>query len=119
MFGVQLATPAIRVHYNRSLKQDGFKMQHAGTAIKKIFADIVRREGDDGALMAWPVACGGRIAERTTALSFADGVLTVAVPDEAWRHQLQSFIPQYLAALNQMVAEPVGKIEFRVVQRQR
>ncbi len=94
-------------------------MQHARTTLKKIFSDVVRREGDDGPVLAWPLACGGKIAARTTALSFADGVLTVAVPDEAWRHQLQSFIPQYLAALNQMVAEPVGKIEFRIVHRQR
>jgi len=94
-------------------------MQHARTTLKKIFSDAVRREGNDGPVLAWPLACGGKIAERTTALSFADGVLTVAVPDEAWRHQLQSFIPQYLAALNQMVAEPVGKIEFRIVQRGR
>lgn len=94
-------------------------MQHARATLKKIFSDVVRREGDDGAVMAWPLACGGKLAERTTALSFADGVLTVAVPDEAWRYQLQSFVPQYLAALNQMVAEPVGKIEFRIVQRQR
>jgi Dna[CI] antecedent, DciA len=45
-------------------------------------------------------------------------VLTVAVPDDAWRRQLQSFIPQYLAALNQMVSEPVSKIDFRT-QRER
>ncbi|HUK73841.1 MAG TPA: DUF721 domain-containing protein [Candidatus Bathyarchaeia archaeon] len=94
-------------------------MQHARTTLKKILSDVVRREGNDGPLLAWPVACGARIAARTTAESFADGVLAVAVPDDAWRHQLQSLIPQYLAALNQMVAEPVGKIEFRVARRQR
>jgi predicted nucleic acid-binding Zn ribbon protein len=92
-------------------------MQHARTTLKKIFSDMVRREGD-GPLLAWPLACGGKIADRTTALSFADGVLTVAVPDDAWRQQLQSFVPQYLAALNQMVAEPVRSIEFHIVQHE-
>jgi predicted nucleic acid-binding Zn ribbon protein len=101
------------------LKQDGLKMQHARTAIKKILADIVRHEDDGGAMMAWPVVCGAKTAERTAAVSFASGVLTVAVPDEAWRRQLQSFVPQYLAALNQMVAEPVINIEFRAVPRGR
>ncbi len=94
-------------------------MQHARATLRKIFGDIVRREGDGGPVMAWPIVCGARTAERTTAVSFAHGVLTVAVPDEAWRQQLQSFIPQYLAALNQMVTEPVSKIEFRTVQRER
>ena len=93
-------------------------MQHARTTLKKIFADAVRREGDNAAVLAWPLACGGKISARTTALAFADGVLTVSVPDEAWRRQLESFIPQYLAALNQMVAEPVNGIEFCVAQRQ-
>ena len=94
-------------------------MQHARATLKKIYGDVVRREGSGGPVVAWPLACGGKIATRTTALGFADGVLTVAVPDESWRQQLQSFIPQYVAALNQMVSEPVSKIEFRTVQRER
>ena len=94
-------------------------MQHARGTLKKIFRDIVQREGSDAALMAWPLACGPRTAARTTALSFAAGVLTVAVPDEGWRQQLQSFVPQYLAALNQVSAEPVKSIEFEVARHGR
>ena len=88
-------------------------MQHTRATLRKICRDLVRREGDAGPVMAWPIVCGAKTAERTTALSFASGVLTVAVPDDAWRRQLQSFLPQYLAALNQLVAEPVSNIEFR------
>jgi len=94
-------------------------MQHARATLNKIFADVVRREGSGGALLAWPVVCGTRIAERTTALDFAEGVLTVAVPDDAWRRELERFIPQYLAVLNHMVAEPVSKIEFHTANRER
>jgi predicted nucleic acid-binding Zn ribbon protein len=94
-------------------------MQHARTTLRRIFGEIVRREGAEGPLMAWPLACGAKIAERTTALGFVNGVLTVSVPDEAWRRQLQSFVPQYLAALNQLVAEPVNEIQFRSAHRQR
>ena len=90
-------------------------MQHARATLNKIYSNIIR---DEGPLTAWPLACGSRIAARTSALSFTDGVLTVSVPDEPWRQQLQSFIPQYLAALNQVVAQPVRKIEFRIVQRE-
>jgi hypothetical protein len=89
-------------------------MQHARGALKKIFREIVRREGSDAAIMAWPLACGPRTAARTSAVSFADGVLTVAVPDEGWSRQLQNFVPQYLAALNQLSAEPVRSIDFQV-----
>jgi predicted nucleic acid-binding Zn ribbon protein len=94
-------------------------MQPARATLRKIAGEVVRHEGADGPLLAWPLACGGKIAERTSPLSFAGGVLTVAVPDEAWRRQLQSFVPQYLAALNQMLAEPVSSIDFRVAQRKR
>jgi predicted nucleic acid-binding Zn ribbon protein len=94
-------------------------MQSARGTLNTIFRDIVRREGADGPLMAWPVVCGAKIAERTKAVSLDSGVLTVVVPDDTWRHQLQSLVPQYLAALNQFVAEPVGRIEFRTVQPDR
>jgi len=94
-------------------------MQQARSTLRKIVADMVRREGADGPVMAWPLACGAKIAERTSALGFANGVLIVSVPDEAWRRQLRGFVPQYLAALNQIVAEPVNEIQFRAVHRQR
>jgi hypothetical protein len=87
-------------------------MQPAGPTLKKIFGEALRREGQDAPLLAWPLACGSRTAERTSAVSFADGVLTVSVPDETWRRQLLNFSPQYLTALNQLSPEPVKKIEF-------
>jgi hypothetical protein len=87
-------------------------MQHARLTLRKIFTATLAREGKDAPLMAWPLACGGKTAERTSAIAFADGVLTVAVPDKAWRQQLQSFSRQYLASLNQLSAEPVNSIEF-------
>ena len=90
-------------------------MQHARATLNKIYSNIVRNEGP---ITAWPLACGSRIAARTTALDFTDGVLTVSVPDDSWRQQLQTFTPQYIAALNHVVAEPVRRIEFRIASRQ-
>ena len=93
-------------------------MQHAASTLRKIFRDNVSREGTDAPLLAWPLACGTKIAERATAISFADGTLTVAVPDETWRRQLQSFVSQYLAAMNGVTSQKVNRIEFVVTRTQ-
>jgi predicted nucleic acid-binding Zn ribbon protein len=88
-------------------------MQAARATLRKIFAETLRREGGGSApVMAWPLACGSKVAEKTTALSYHDGVLTVEVPDVAWRYQLQSLTHQYLAAFNQITAQKVERIIF-------
>jgi predicted nucleic acid-binding Zn ribbon protein len=92
-------------------------MKHAGTTLRKIFSDTIRHQPEEAALLAWPLACGTKTAERTKAVAFANGVLTVSVPDETWRYQLQSLSPQYLAALNQITARPVSKIIFVPVNK--
>jgi predicted nucleic acid-binding Zn ribbon protein len=90
-------------------------MQHAGSTLKKIFADTLRRDaGEDAPLLAWPLACGAKIAEKTAAIGYADGVLMVEVPDAAWQHQLQGLHQQYLAALKPISAQPVIAIKFVV-----
>jgi len=87
-------------------------MKHARATLRKIFRETVSREPEKAAMLAWPLACGAKTAERTDAVGFADGVLTVSVPDETWRSQLQSLGPQYLAALNELTPQPVSRIEF-------
>jgi len=87
-------------------------MQHAGSTLKNIFRQTLKPEGAGAPLLAWPLACGAKVAERTRAVSFADGVLTVVVPDRGWIAQLESFQAQYLAALNQVSAERVNRITF-------
>jgi len=91
-------------------------MQKADSTLKKIFADALRSEGDNGPLLAWPVACGSRVARRTTAIDYRDGVLTVAAPDRLWRSQLQDMERLYLAALSQLSAFPVKAIKFVIDQ---
>jgi len=87
-------------------------MKHAGTTLRKIFRDAIGHEPGKAPLLAWPLACGAKTAERTHAIAFSEGVLTIVVPDETWRYQLQSLSPQYLAALNRITPQPVGKIDF-------
>ncbi len=90
-------------------------MQHVRSTVRKIFADVLRREGAGAPLLAWPLACGTRTAARTTALTFADGVLTVGVPDKVWKQQLQTLSAEYLVALNQLGSERVSSIEFVIL----
>ncbi len=92
-------------------------MRHAGTTLRKIFSDTIRNEPEKAPLLAWPLACGAKTAERTDAVAFAAGVLTIQVPDDAWRYQLQSLSPRYLAALNQFTPQPVNKINFVPVNK--
>jgi hypothetical protein len=93
-------------------------MQPAGPTLKKIFAETLRREaGDDAPLLAWPVACGAKVAAKATAISYADGVLTVEVLDATWQHQLQELHHQYLAALKPVTSQPVNAIKFVVKGR--
>ncbi len=90
-------------------------MRHAGSTLKKIFADALHRDGgNDAPLLAWPLVCGSKVAAMTSALGYADGVLTVEVPDRTWQQQLYTFNAQYLAALKQMSAQPVNAIKFVV-----
>jgi hypothetical protein len=65
-------------------------------------------------LLAWPVACGSAVAERTRAVAFAEGVLRVEVADPGWRRELSSLAPRYLAAINRYSGVQVRRIEFVV-----
>jgi predicted nucleic acid-binding Zn ribbon protein len=98
-----------------ALQLDTDLMRHAGSTLKKIFADALHRDGgDDAPVLAWPLVCGSKVAGMTSALGYADGVLTVEVPDTTWQQQLYIFNAQYLAALKQMSAQPVNAIKFVV-----
>ena len=93
-------------------------MQPAGPTLKKIFAETLRREaGDDAPLLAWPLACGAKVAAKATAVGYADGVLTVEVLDMTWQHQLQGLHHQYLAVLKPVTSQPVNAIKFVVKGR--
>jgi len=68
----------------------------------------------ESALLAWPIACGSAVADRTRALSFSDGILRVEVADAGWRRELASLAPRYLALINKYSATAVKRIEFVV-----
>lgn len=90
-------------------------MEPVSAGLEKIVVDSVRRApAADAPALAWPMACGSAVAERTRALDFTGGILRVEVADKGWRTELQTLAPQYLAILNRHVGDRVRRIEFVV-----
>lgn len=88
-------------------------MEQVGSNLERIVAQSLRQAPPaEAPLLAWPVVCGSAVAERTRALSFADGILRVAVADSESRSELQNLTPQYLASINRYTVEAVRRIEF-------
>jgi hypothetical protein len=86
-----------------------------GAALEKLLARSLRKAPlGHGPVLAWPLACGSAVAERTRALEFSKGVLRVEVADAGWKRELQVLAPQYLAVINRYVGDPVSRIEFSV-----
>ena len=90
-------------------------MNRASAGLENIVARALHRApAAESALLAWPVACGSAVADRTRALSFSDGILTVEVVDAGWRRELANLAPRYLALVNKFSAASVKRIEFVV-----
>ena len=67
---------------------------------------------EESVLLAWPLACGSTVAERTQALSFADGTVWIHVPDDGWKGQLEGFSALYRQKLAQLSGHPVIRIVY-------
>ena len=88
-------------------------MHHAKATLSRIYANALHPvAGDQAPVVAWPLVCGIKIAQRTSALCCINGELAVRVPDKIWRNELQCFSQQYLAALNQISRHKVKSIRF-------
>ena len=88
-------------------------LEHAAAGLERVVArSLDHAPPADAPLLAWPLACGHAVAARPRALDCAEGVLRVEVPDAAWRNELQTLAPRYLAAINRYVS--VKRIEFVV-----
>jgi predicted nucleic acid-binding Zn ribbon protein len=92
-------------------------LEQAGAGLEKLVAQSLRQvPAAEVPVLAWPLVCGSAVAERSRALSFADGVLQVEVANAGWKSELQSLAPRYLAAINRYSAEAVNRIEFVVAR---
>lgn len=90
-------------------------MNRASNGLENIVAKSLHRApADQSALLAWPVACGSAVADRTRALSFSDGILQVEVADAGWRRELANLATRYVALINKYSVTAVRRIEFVV-----
>ena len=93
-------------------------MEPLAPTLRSVAAEWLKKnEPASVPLVLWPLICGEAIAARTRATSFADGILVVAVPERQWTAQLREFVPQYLAALNEVSPVRVRSIEFQANAR--
>ena len=90
-------------------------MNRASAGLETIIARALHHApASESAVLAWPIACGSAVAERTRALSFSEGILRVEVADAGWRRELINLAPRYLVLINKYSATPVKRIEFVV-----
>ena len=90
-------------------------MNRTSAGLETIIAKALHRApASESPMLAWPIACGSAVADRTRALSFSDGILLVEVADAGWRRKLADLAPRYVALINKYSATPVRRIEFVV-----
>jgi hypothetical protein len=88
-------------------------MESVRTGLRNIAGELLRsRPAEEAAVLAWPLVCGKEVASRTRAAVFADGSLTVEVPDATWRAQLNSFVPRYLSSFAELLGPVVRNVRF-------
>lgn len=88
-------------------------MEPARETLTKIVIDMIRQSPPEQApVVAWQFVCGKSVADRTEALSFSEGVLSVRVPDVTWRGQLADMTPHYLELLRRYTGQKVERISF-------
>ena len=90
-------------------------MEHVRSGLRRIMSDFLKTQPpEEAAVLAWPVVCGAEVASRTKAVSFAEGRLTIQVPDTGWRNELSALIPRYLSGLDELTPALVKEIKFEV-----
>lgn len=88
-------------------------MEPVRTGLRRIAGDLLRsRPAEEAVLLTWPLVCGREVAERTQAVSFAEGRLSVEVSDSSWRTQLISFAPRYVAGFAELLGPVVKEVRF-------
>jgi len=91
-------------------------MEHSRGDLHRLFTEALKNAtADEAPLLAWPLVCGAGVANRTRAMDFANGLLRIEVPDQAWKAQLEALKADYLRAFGTLVIQKrVDQIEFIV-----
>ncbi len=90
-------------------------MEPVRTGLRNIMSELLRaRPREEAAVLAWPLVCGKEVAARTRAAGFAEGSLTVEVPDATWRAQLAAFTSRYISDFNGLIGPVVREVKFKI-----
>jgi predicted nucleic acid-binding Zn ribbon protein len=90
-------------------------VQPASSIVPRLLRDLGLEQGLLGfrAIENWPDVVGERIARRTRAVSFENGVLRVEVEGSAWRYELGFLERRLLLELERRLgARVVRKLQF-------
>jgi len=90
-------------------------LNRASAGLESLISKALHRApAEQSPLLAWPVACGSVVADRTRAMSFAGGVLRIEVADKGWQRELTALAGRYVAVINRYSAAHVERVEFVV-----
>ena len=88
-------------------------MQSARQDLNSLAARVLKNTPpEEAVVLAWPLACGSAVADRTHAFSYENGILRVRVPDRGWQAQLDDFSPQYKAKILQLTGVNIERIRY-------
>lgn len=91
------------------------ELESIRTGLRNVMKDLLRAQPvEEATLMAWPVVCGKDVAARTKAVIFAEGVVTVEVPNAEWRKQLTALASRYISAYEALLGHVVKEVRFKV-----
>src|SRR5207302_5277504 len=94
-------------------------MQSARQDLHSLAARVLKGTNPEEAVMlAWPLACGSAVAERSQAVAFENGTLRVRVPDRGWQSQLEAFSTQYSHKLSSLTGSVVSRICYEIAHTQ-
>ena len=90
-------------------------MKSLASILPGVLRDLRLEDGAAGwrAVAEWPALAGERIAKRTHAVSFRDGVMTIEVEGSAWMHELGFLRRELVRRANEHVgAKVVRDVRF-------
>ena len=88
-------------------------MQSTRNDVNSLAARVFKNApAEEAVVLAWPLACGSAVAERTEAFSYQNGILRIRVPDRGWQSQLEDFSPQYKAKILSLTGVSVERIRY-------
>ena len=82
--------------------------------VPRLLRDLGLEAGVVGwqAVAVWPDLAGARIARRTRATGFRDGVLNVEVEGSAWAYELEFLKHRFLKELQRRLGPHVRELRF-------